>query len=53
MYISNEFVRRTFYSLGLKHRIYKDHIDTRFSPAKFYESGKDEFHILTHLMEAL
>ena len=33
MYNSNEFVRRTFYSLELKHQICKDHIENGLSLA--------------------
>lgn len=31
MYNSNEFVRRTFYSLELKHQVCKDHIENGLS----------------------
>ena len=31
----------------------KEPVDYRFSSAKFYETGEDEFKILTHLMDKL
>ena len=36
-----------------KGQLCKDPIEYRFSSARFYENGEDEFKILTHYMDKL
>ncbi len=48
MYNSNEFVRRTFYSLELKHRICKEHIDNALSLRDCVEKFNLSCHSLVH-----
>lgn len=48
MYNSNEFVRRTFYSLDLKHQICKEHIENGLSLRKCVEKYGLSCHSLVH-----
>jgi len=48
MYNSNEFVRRTFYSLELKHQICKDHIDNCLSLRECVDKYNLSCHSLVH-----
>jgi len=48
MYNSNEFVRRTFYSLELKHHICKDHIENGLSLADCVKKYNLSCHSLVH-----
>ena len=48
MYNSNEFVRRTFYSLELKHQICKEHIDNGLSLRDCVEKYNLSCHSLVH-----
>ena len=48
MYNSNEFVRRTFYSLELKHQICKDHIENGLSFADCVKKYNLSCHSLVH-----
>lgn len=48
MYNSNEFVRRTFYSLELKHQICKEHIENGFSLRDCVEKYNLSCHSLVH-----
>jgi transposase-like protein len=48
MYNSNEFVRRTFYSLELKDRICKDHIDNGLSLRECVDKYNLSCHSLVH-----
>ncbi len=48
MYNSNEFVRRTFYSLELKHQICKDHIENGLSLRECVDKYNLSCHSLVH-----
>jgi transposase-like protein len=48
MYNSNDFVRRTFYSLELKHQICKEHIETGLSLRDCVEKYNLSCHSLVH-----
>jgi transposase len=48
MYNSNEFVRRTFYSLELKHQICKEHINNGLSLQECVEKYNLSCHSLVH-----
>src|SRR5688572_29629695 len=48
MYDSNEFVRRTFYSLELKHQICKEHIENGLSLRDCVEKYNLSSHSLVH-----
>ncbi len=48
MYNSNEFVRRTFYSLELKHQICKEHIENGLSLCDCVEKYNLISHSLVH-----
>ncbi len=48
MYISNDFVRRTFYSLELKHQICKEHIENGLSLRDCVEKYNLSCHSLVH-----
>jgi transposase len=48
MYNSNDFVRRTFYSLELKHQICKEHIDNGVSLRDCVEKYNLSSHSLVH-----
>jgi transposase-like protein len=48
MYNSNEFVRRTFYSLELKHQICKEHIENGLSLRDCVEKYNLSCHSLVH-----
>jgi transposase-like protein len=48
MYNSNEFVRRTFYSLELKHQICKDHIENGLSLRECVDKYNLSNHSLVH-----
>lgn len=48
MYNSNEFVRRTFYSLELKHQICKDHVNNGLSLADCVKKYSLSCHSLVH-----
>ena len=48
MYNSNEFVRRTFYSLELKHQICKDHIENGLPLADCVKKYNLSCHSLVH-----
>ncbi len=48
MYNSNEFVRRTFYSLELKHQICKEHIENGLSLRGCVEKYNLSSHSLVH-----
>lgn len=48
MYNTNEFVRRTFYSLELKHQICKEHIDNGLSLRDCVEKYNLSCHSLVH-----
>lgn len=48
MYNSNEFVRRTFYSIELKHQICKDHIENGLSLRECVDKYNLSCHSLVH-----
>src|SRR5665647_1229103 len=48
MYNSNEFVRRTFYSLELKHQVCKEHIENGLSLRDCVEKYNLSSHSLVH-----
>ena len=48
MYNSNEFVRRTFYSLELKHQICKEHIENGLSLRECVDKYNLSCHSLVH-----
>ncbi len=48
MYNSNEFVRRTFYSLELKHQICKEHIENGLSLRQCVDKYNLSHHSLVH-----
>lgn len=48
MYNSNEFVRRSFYSLELKHQICKDHIENGLSLRECVDKYNLSCHSLVH-----
>lgn len=48
MYNSNEFVRRTFYSIELKHQICKDHIENGLSLRECVDKYNLSSHSLVH-----
>ena len=48
MYDSNEFIRRTFYSLELKHQICREHIDNGLSLRDCVEKYNLSSHSLVH-----
>lgn len=48
MYNSNEFVRRTYYSLELKHQICKDHIENGLSLRECVDKYNLSCHSLVH-----
>ena len=48
MYQSNEFVRRTYYSLELKHQICKEHIDNGLSLRECVDKYNLSCHSLVH-----
>ena len=48
MYNSNEFVRRTFYSLELKHQICKEHIENGLSLRECVDKYNLSTHSLVH-----
>jgi hypothetical protein len=48
MYNSNEFVRRTFYSLELKHQVCKEHIENGLSLRQCVDKYNLSCHSLVH-----
>jgi transposase-like protein len=48
MYNSNEFVRRTFYSLEVKHQVCKDHIENGLSLRECVDKYSLSNHSLVH-----